>query len=94
MNNPGVMQTLHSMSYLAKHIPKLIVSDGIPVLLHILQYIRSIHELQHFNGYLFIDTVGSNSNSDSDSSMAVIAMKIIMMVLMLMTMMAIVMTIM
>jgi hypothetical protein len=92
MNNPGVMQTLHSVSYLAKHIPKLIVSDGIPVLLHILQYIRSIHELQHFNGYLFIDTVGSDS--DSDSSMAVIAMKIIIMVLILMTMMAIVMTIM
>jgi len=92
MNNPGVMQTLHSVSYLAKHIPKLIVSDGIPVLLHILQYIRSIHELQHFNGYLFIDAVGSDS--DSDSSMAVIAMKIIMMVLILMTMMAIVMTIM
>ena len=84
------MQTLHSVSYLAKHIPKLIVSDGIPVLLHILQYIRSIHELQHFNGYLFIDAVGSDSNS----SMAVIAMKIIIMVLILMTMMAIVMTMM
>ena len=84
MNNPGFMQTLHSIRYLTKHISELIVSNGIPILLDILQYCVSIYELQHFNGYLFIDAV------DSDSFMAVIAV-IIMVVMMTVMMMVVVM---
>ena len=89
MNNPGFMQTLHSISYLTKHISELIVSNGIPILLDKLQYCVSIHELQHFNGNLFINAV------DSDSFMAVIAMMMMMMVMMMtvMMMMVVVMTV-
>ena len=72
------MQTLHSIRYLTKHISELIVSDGIPILLDILQYCVSIYELQHFNGNLFIDAV------DSDSFMAVIVVIIMVVVMMMM----------